>query len=112
MAKCTIETHERLFDYLLAYGLDERIWRAIDRCKENGHYILVGALIDGEVHMLDLSKSPDHMQTDYRDGRSMAGYGYSMLNDGMLNVSEKDWNKVKLDPYRDTFTIPGNEDYS
>lgn len=112
MAKCTMETHESLFDYLIAYGLDNQIIRAIDRIKENGHYALVGALIDGRVHMLDLSKSPDRMQRDYRDGSSMAKYGYNMLNDGMEDIEEKDWNRVRLDPYCDTFTIPNHPEYS
>lgn len=111
MAKCSRETHPKLFGYLDAYGLDNGIIAAVDRIKENGHYCLVGALINGQVHMLDMSKSPDRMQKDYRDGSSMAGYGYNMLNDGMEWISEKDWNKVKLDAYCDTFTISGNKDY-
>lgn len=111
MAKCNRDTHPKLFGYLEAYGLDNSFLSNVDRIKENGHYVLVGALIDGTVQMIDLSKSPDRMQRDYRDNSSMADYGYNMLNDGMEQVTEKDWNKVRLDPHCDTFTIPGHPDF-
>lgn len=112
MAKCNRETHPQLFGYLDAYGLDPKVIERIDRIRENGHYALLGYPDDeGLVHMLDLAKAPDNDQTDYRDKSSMAHYGYNMLNDGMDEVTEKEWNKVKLDPHRDSFIIPGHEEY-
>lgn len=112
MAKCNPKTHPKLFAYLEAYGLDTRIIGLIDRIKENYHYCLVGwKNSSGLIEMLDLSQSPDHGGRDYRDGSSMAPYGYNMLNDGMEPITEEDWERVKLDKHCDTFIIPGHEEY-
>lgn len=111
MAKCNRDTHPKLFGYLEAYGLDNI--NRIDRIKENGHYCVVGWVSPtGLIEMLDLAKSPDTFQKDYRNGSSMAEYGYNMCNDSCGAVAPKDWDKIKLDTHCDTFTIPGNEDYS
>lgn len=107
MAKCNRQTHPELFGYLEAYGLNHRIIDKIDRIKENDHYAVVGWFERSRVNMLDLSKSPD-LSLNKID---MSSFGWNMLNDGMNSVDEKDWNKIQLDPYCDTFYIPEHEEY-
>lgn len=109
MAKCTRESHPKLFGYLEAYGMDDYVIQHVDRIKENGHYAVVGWVEkDGSIGMLDVSKSPDRTKLG---GVDLSTFGYNMCNDGMDSVSESDWNKIRLDRYCDTFTIPGNDNY-
>jgi hypothetical protein len=113
MAKCNRQTHPELFAYLEAYGLDTDAIARIDRIKENGHYAVVGwPNSDGMVELLDLSPTPDRMSPSINEAKAdMSSYGWNMLNDGMNAITEKDWNKVRLDEYCENFTIAGHEDY-
>ena len=111
MAKCSRDTHPQLFAYLEAYGLDDNIIARIDRIKGNassGYYLVGFPRTSGDVGLLDLSHTPDRCGTDYRDGSPMEVHGWNMLNDGMDDISEKDWNRVRIAPYCETFTIPGH----
>lgn len=113
MAKCTHETHPTVFGYLEAYGMSDRFIAGVDRIKANAHYLLVGALIDGEVHMCDLSPTPDNSKEAFNlpNAPDLSQFGYSTLNDAFSPITEAEWNKVELDPWLETFTIPGLEEY-
>lgn len=95
----------KLYEYLMAYGLNDNFVEHIDRIKFSREtaYTVVGALIDGRVEMIDLSATEDRCH--------LPGYGWNMLNDGMQSITEADWRKLKLAPYCETFTIPGHESY-
>lgn len=110
-----------LKEYLEDYGLDQSIIDRIDRYRINFNsgYVLLGykSYPDGApndpdfpadlISMLDLSNTPDEMMNQSKG----TNHNWNMLNDGMEDIREKDWKKIQLDDYCETFTIDGHETY-
>ena len=109
--KCNRDTHPKLFGYLEAYGLDDSIIAKIDRIKGNassGYYVVGWPLGDDHVGMLDISNTPDRSTLNSTD---MSDFGWNMINDSMTEITEKDWNRIKIAPYCETFTIKDHPEY-
>jgi hypothetical protein len=113
MAKCKQKDWPELFGYLKAYGIAQYAIDRIDRIKGDDvtcYYVVAWKDDDGGIHMMDLSRTKDRSPISPR-GIDLSIYGWNMLNDGFDEITEADWQKLRIWDECEGFTIPGHPHY-
>lgn len=88
----------KLAAYWDEYGMAVPFTKCDDvKMRDDGAYAVVRWKDGKHVQIADLV---------YVNGK------WDMVNDGFDSITEKDWTKLRITPHCDSFTIPGNEDFS